>query len=263
MNLSIEIYCRGTDKTKRCQISDGDSIVFGRSNADYNLIDDPRLSRKHFSVQLSGSKIIIRHLSKTNPTLVASEGSNDFHVVEKVHEEPIGCRIIAGSHRLMLRVLDSHNDTDESFYNLGHQGRPVYSGTRTPDPSDSDSWKVSFSEADSVHKTPEIFKKEIPSSSAVTKQPEVTTSEVDQEQGKTHSEETAQPSNKKKPSKDDSDRDESDKAKAEREKRKKEMEQKMKRSTVQFTIDELEVNEKDGSVSSKEMFFPIDEDFFD
>ena len=104
MTLIIDVSCSGASNTGRIKLKTGDTFLVGRSNTDSSLIADARLSRKHFSIHYADDHIEITHLSKTNPTLVASEGSSNFAKVRDVIVERNSCRIIAGSHRFILTV---------------------------------------------------------------------------------------------------------------------------------------------------------------
>ena len=104
MTLIIDVSCSGASNTGRIKLKPGDTFLVGRSNTDSSLIADARLSRKHFSIHYADDHIEITHLSRTNPTLVASEGSSNFAKVRDVIVERQSCRIIAGSHRFILTV---------------------------------------------------------------------------------------------------------------------------------------------------------------
>jgi hypothetical protein len=104
MTLVIDVSCKGSSQTKRFVLNDNDVMHIGRSNEELNLASDPRLSRKHFIVRYDDGSVEIEHLSSTNPTLLAPEGSADFKKVNGTHLERASCRIIAGSHRFVLTV---------------------------------------------------------------------------------------------------------------------------------------------------------------
>ena len=104
MTLVIDITCKGSSAGQRVLLEDGDTLNVGRANETLGLGADPRLSRKHFILRYCNREIEITHLSKTNPTLVAGEGSTDFAEVTGKQVEPHGCRIIAGSHRFVALV---------------------------------------------------------------------------------------------------------------------------------------------------------------
>lgn len=104
MTLVIEVSCTSSRDTKRLELEDGKSLEIGRSNEELHLFNDARLSRRHFEIRYADGKIEITHLSRTNPTLVASDGSTEFKKVEGTRTENGSCRIIAGSHRFVLIV---------------------------------------------------------------------------------------------------------------------------------------------------------------
>lgn len=104
MTLVIEISCTGSNKAKRMVLKNGESLEIGRSNSDASLVVDARLSRKHFAIRFIDGQIEVTHISQTNPTMVAPQGSSDFAKIKGIHCEPDGCRIIAGSHRFVLTV---------------------------------------------------------------------------------------------------------------------------------------------------------------
>ena len=104
MTLVIDITCKGSSDGQRVLLEDGDTLKVGRANESLGLNVDPRLSRKHFVLTYCNREIEITHLSQTNPTLVASDGSADFREVAGKQVEQSGCRIIAGSHRFVAVV---------------------------------------------------------------------------------------------------------------------------------------------------------------
>ena len=104
MTLVIDISCKGASSGQRILLEDGEALCVGRANESLDLVADPRLSRKHFNLRYSNREIEITHLSRTNPTLVASEGSADFIEINGKQVESSGCRIIAGSHRFVVVV---------------------------------------------------------------------------------------------------------------------------------------------------------------
>ena len=104
MTLVLDITCKGSSEGQRVLLEDGDTLEVGRANETLNLSADPRLSRKHFILRYVNREIEITHLSRTNPTLVASEGSSDFVEVTGRQVESRECRIIAGSHRFVVVV---------------------------------------------------------------------------------------------------------------------------------------------------------------
>ncbi|MFK7767218.1 MAG: FHA domain-containing protein [Mariniblastus sp.] len=122
MTLVINVSCKGSAETKRFVLDENDHLDVGRGNEDLNLVVDPRLSRRHFIIRYVDNKIEIEHLSKTNPTIVASDGTGDFQKVKNVRVEEDACRIIAGSHRFVLTVekpdscIDKTIDVDQSDF---------------------------------------------------------------------------------------------------------------------------------------------------
>lgn len=104
MTLVIDVSCKGTARSRRFVLQEGQNLEVGRANEDLNLANDPRLSRRHFLIEYSDREITVTHLSRTNPTLVASEGTADFQEVDGMRIERLGCRIIAGSHRFVATV---------------------------------------------------------------------------------------------------------------------------------------------------------------
>ena len=104
MSLIVNISCTGSNETKRVVLNDGDALNVGRTNHEATLVVDARLSRKHFTIRYVDGRIEITHVSHTNPTLVAAQGSSDFQKVQGVRTESNGCRIMAGSHRFILNV---------------------------------------------------------------------------------------------------------------------------------------------------------------
>jgi hypothetical protein len=115
MTLIIEISCRGISGTRRLELEAGQEIVVGRDNTDLLLTKDQTLSRQHFRLSYFENSITVEHLSRTNPTLVASEGSSDFKKVVDSTCELRACRIIAGSHRFVAAV-----ETPDSATISGH-----------------------------------------------------------------------------------------------------------------------------------------------
>ena len=104
MTLVIDISCKGASSCQRILLEDGDALCVGRANETLDLVSDPRLSRKHFNLRYSNREIEITHLSRTNPTLVAGEGSADFIEINGKQVESSSCRIIAGSHRFVVTL---------------------------------------------------------------------------------------------------------------------------------------------------------------
>lgn len=109
MTLIIDVSCRGVDETRRLQLEEGEEILVGRDNRDVVLCKDQTLSRKHFLLRYSDRSIVVKHLSRTNPTLMAPDGSSDFRRITELKTEFKACRIIAGSHRFVatLECLES------------------------------------------------------------------------------------------------------------------------------------------------------------
>ena len=104
MTLVVDVSCRGSSDTRRFLLADGEELVIGRANEELNLHRDQRLSRKHFILKYANRSIEVTHLSKTNPTMVATADSGEFHRVAGKHVETHSCRIIAGSHRFVAVV---------------------------------------------------------------------------------------------------------------------------------------------------------------
>jgi predicted component of type VI protein secretion system len=139
MTLIIEVSCTSSGDTKRFVLEDGQSLEVGRSNEELHLFNDPRLSRRHFEVRYADGQITIKHLSRTNPTLVASDGSTDFQKVEGKRSEMGGCRIIAGSHRFVLMV----EKADSVLENTMSGGEPSDLWSDVEDVHEvQDDWKV-------------------------------------------------------------------------------------------------------------------------
>ena len=122
MSLIVNVSCKGSTQSRRFVLDEKDVLEVGRGNDDLNLVVDPRLSRKHFEIRYVDQKIEIKHLSKTNPTMVARHGTSDFKKVQEVRVEEDACRIIAGSHRFVLTVekpdsaVDKTMDVDHSDF---------------------------------------------------------------------------------------------------------------------------------------------------
>lgn len=104
MTLVIDVSCKGSSQARRFVLQDRQSLEVGRSNEELKLVSDARLSRKHFSVRYEGGRIEVTHHSRTNPTLIAVEGSSDFQKVRGSQWEDRNCRLIAGSHRFVLTI---------------------------------------------------------------------------------------------------------------------------------------------------------------
>lgn len=104
MTLVIDVTCRGNSYSRRLILEDGDQMEIGRANEELNLTPDPQLSRRHFVLKYSNRQIEVTHLSRTNPTLIADEGSADFQPVNGRQVASGGCRIIAGSHRFVAVI---------------------------------------------------------------------------------------------------------------------------------------------------------------
>lgn len=107
MTLIIDVSCRGVDQTRRLQLEEGEEIVVGRDNSELILRKDQTLSRRHFALRYANGSITVKHLSKTNPTLMASEGSSEFQRISETQIESRTCRIIAGHHRFVA-TLESY-----------------------------------------------------------------------------------------------------------------------------------------------------------
>lgn len=115
MTLIIEVTCTSARGSKRFVLHEGETLEIGRSNEELNLLTDARLSRRHFTVGLIHGQIEINHLSKTNPTLVASDGSGDFRKVGNTRTESGGCRVIAGSHRFVMVVEKAESVLEQTM----------------------------------------------------------------------------------------------------------------------------------------------------
>ena len=115
MKLNIEVSCTSSRQKKHFALEDGMSVEVGRSHEDLHVASDPRLSRRHFRIRHADGQIEITHLSRTNPTLVASEGSKDFKKVTDTRTETGGCRIIAGSHRFVLMIEKAETGLDKTL----------------------------------------------------------------------------------------------------------------------------------------------------
>ena len=137
MTLIIDVTCRGVDETRRLQLEEGEELVVGRDNRDVVLRKDQTLSRQHFSVRYSNSSIIVKHLSKTNPTLMAPDGSSEFERITETQTEFRTCRIIAGSHRFVatLESLESatiSGDISEIWSDLAEKDDEVVENVKLP-----------------------------------------------------------------------------------------------------------------------------------
>lgn len=104
MTLVIDVTCRGNSYSRRLILEDGDELEVGRANEELKLTPDPQLSRRHFILKYANRQIEITHLSRTNPTLIADDGSADFQPINGRHVAVGGCRVIAGSHRFVAVV---------------------------------------------------------------------------------------------------------------------------------------------------------------
>jgi len=133
MTLVIDITCKGASSGQRVLLEDGETLNVGRANEDLDLVADPQLSRKHFILRYCNHEIEITHLSRTNPTLVAGDGSTDFVEIAGKRVEPHGCRIIAGSHRFVAVVEApdsiieptlSSDDQAEIWSDVDSEGEP-------------------------------------------------------------------------------------------------------------------------------------------
>ena len=109
MTLIVDISFQKSDKSQRIVLNENDELIVGRQNERTLLSADPRLSRRHFSIRLRGGEILIEHLSKTNPTLLAPEDSSDFQPIRGRQKLAKSCRIIAGFHRFILTLEGAHS----------------------------------------------------------------------------------------------------------------------------------------------------------
>jgi len=107
VTLIIDVSCRGVDETRRLKLEDGEELLVGRDSSELVLRKDQTLSRRHFVLRYSNGSITIEHLSRTNPTLMAAEGSGEFQRIRETQTESRTCRIIAGSHRFVA-TLESY-----------------------------------------------------------------------------------------------------------------------------------------------------------
>ena len=152
MTLVIDISCKGASSGQRILLEDGDTLNVGRANESLDLVADPRLSRKHFILRYCHREIEITHLSRTNPTLVASEGSADFVEVNGKQIEPKGCRIIAGSHRFVA-VVEAPDSIIEPTLS-GEDQAEIWSDVDSL--SDSDPFFDSLAESNEDSVIPEV-----------------------------------------------------------------------------------------------------------
>lgn len=168
MTLIVDISFQKSDKSQRIVLNENDELIVGRQNEKTLLSADPRLSRRHFSIRLRGGEILIEHLSKTNPTLLAPEDSSDFQPIRGQQKLSQSCRIIAGFHRFILTLEGAQttaqspmgdlsgagwgdiddDDSDVATINHPPQAAPV---TRRTDP---DSGRAPFRFDDSLDDVP-------------------------------------------------------------------------------------------------------------
>lgn len=104
MTLIVDISYQKSDKSRRIVLEDRDELLVGRLNDQVLLTADPRMSRRHFLIRHADGEIQLEHLSKTNPTLLASENSSDFRPISGQQTQMHSCRIIAGFHRFVLTI---------------------------------------------------------------------------------------------------------------------------------------------------------------
>lgn len=104
MTLIVDISYQKSDKSRRIVLEDRDELLVGRLNDQVLLTADPRMSRRHFLIRHADGEIQLEHLSKTNPTLLASENSSDFRPISGQQTQLHSCRIIAGFHRFVLTI---------------------------------------------------------------------------------------------------------------------------------------------------------------
>ena len=123
MSLLIKALRKGSRHIQKLELQANQELVMGRSTKKLGLEGDPRLSRKHFKLQYTGDEIVVTHLSKTNPTLIAEEGIEDFRPVTGDCSVKVNCRIIAGSYRFQLELLQAIQE--ESFYKLTEDANDV------------------------------------------------------------------------------------------------------------------------------------------
>ena len=122
MTLVVDVTCKGSDRSRRFVLEDGQELEIGRANEDLNLAADPRLSRQHFILRYLDRQIEIRHLSRTNPTMVASRGCK-FTQVNGTRTEEDSCRIIAGSHQIVLTLEEPDSVIAPTFSPEEHEDR--------------------------------------------------------------------------------------------------------------------------------------------
>lgn len=152
MTLVIDVSCKGSSSGQRILLEDGETLNVGRANESLDLVADPRLSRKHFILRYCNREIEITHLSRTNPTLVASEGSTDFTEVNGKQVEASGCRIIAGSHRFVA-VVEAPDSIIEPTLS-GEDQAEIWSDVDSQ--SDGDPFFDSFAESNGDSAIPDI-----------------------------------------------------------------------------------------------------------
>ncbi|MEM6729929.1 MAG: FHA domain-containing protein [Myxococcota bacterium] len=85
----------GPDKLYPVQLLEGQRIIFGRSSRADVSIDDPRLSRQHFMIEVNDDEVELTDLGSRNGTLVNKE---------RVNKAPLraGDTVIAGSTQFLV-----------------------------------------------------------------------------------------------------------------------------------------------------------------
>ncbi|MEL7498547.1 MAG: FHA domain-containing protein [Planctomycetota bacterium] len=122
MTLIVDISFQKSDRSQRVVLEVDDELVVGRLNKKTLLSPDPRLSRRHFIIRHVDGGIELEHLSKTNPTLVASENSSDFQPIRSSENLFQSCRIIAGFHRFVLTLERADTQEHSSIPEFGAAG---------------------------------------------------------------------------------------------------------------------------------------------
>ncbi|MEL6543491.1 MAG: FHA domain-containing protein [Myxococcota bacterium] len=87
----------GPDKLYPVQLLEGQRLIFGRSTRADVSLDDPRLSRQHFMIEVDNNDVELTDLGSRNGTLVNKER------IEKVLLQA-GDTIIAGSTHLLVEM---------------------------------------------------------------------------------------------------------------------------------------------------------------
>jgi len=160
MTLMVDVYCKGVKASRRVELAEGEELVVGRENEGLLLKKDQTLSRRHFILSHAGNAILIKHLSQTNPTMLATESSKDFKRVQGTQQALGTCRIIAGLHRFEATVeahtsatvsgsSDSWIEQDESVFEFKGSDKklPTSDPVKKRDNEDSTTKeKVAFSE---------------------------------------------------------------------------------------------------------------------